>query len=118
MSENKRPYEVGDMVIIPKYKTEGIITGITDTCISVDDGTEEGVGYNPKLIKTIRTPRKGSAEARAIVAMLKNQVRLLKRKCNLYRSKEDGLSKIIYMVATQEIAQARMLATEAKAMLK
>jgi hypothetical protein len=69
MSDTKRPFEVGDLVIIPSYRTEGIITCITDTCISVDDGTEDGFGYNPNLIKTIRTHRKGSEEARAIVAI-------------------------------------------------
>jgi len=79
-----RPFEVGDMVIVPKsgsrnlktierIKYEPNMAGIseTDTTIFLKPYGQ----CKPKDIKTIRAPRKGSKEARGIVARLAHDYR-------------------------------------------
>jgi len=81
-----RPFEVGDMVVLTT-KEKGIVFSINnwghfpvkirlnDRVLSVmTDGTTGTLGR--QFIKTIRTPRKGSKEARDICAMLSHDRKL------------------------------------------
>lgn len=75
MSNETRPFEVGDLVVLKNGKTSIVIKEFPDGFwiepvemtgnIWIDKHNEFA------KIKTIRKPRKGSKEARDIVAMLK-----------------------------------------------
>jgi len=72
-----RPFAVGDMVISKRYGKGVIKTYIPETFsispLFVHFESIERFWCYEKDIKTIRTPRKGSKEARDIVAMLANR---------------------------------------------
>jgi hypothetical protein len=62
-----RPFEVGDMLILSNRAIKKI-EGIKGTCLLLSSGWSRDVGSLD--VVTIRAARKGSAEARAFVAML------------------------------------------------
>jgi len=95
---DNRPFEVGDMVVLTT-KEKGIVFSINnwghfpvkirlnDRVLSVmPDGTTGTLGR--QFIKTIRTPRKGSKEARDIVAILLSNARDAKKNYNLAFNKD------------------------------
>ena len=73
-----RPFSVGDLVVLTNGFT-GYISAIkNDTCILVVIGTNNYQVTDDDIL-TIRTPRKGSAESRGIVAACLWEIRGIKR---------------------------------------
>lgn len=92
---NKRKFEVGDMVVghtvyRPSVLIVGEIVGIEGDgrpCVHIEDGNLFYI--NDFVIKTIRHPRKGGKEARAIVAMLLKRARDFRDLANREADKEN-----------------------------
>jgi hypothetical protein len=90
-----RPFEVGDMVILVNNEV-GIISSLAMKQMPfVEFENGDYFHFHENNIKTIRTPRQGSTESRAIVAMLareykKSLAEILKTWINLYETNFDN----------------------------
>ena len=125
---SNRPFEVGDLIISKRYGNGfGVVVSISDSEKSgkaVFDGTdyekvfltETGIFkyFDLEKIKTIRRPRKGNAESRAIVAMLARNVHKKALQLHSYTKHEVQFKKIYNVLRECDSG----LYVKAKSMLK